>query len=50
MKSKVTISKDEGFIERRIKIITRFFNIILNNPKFDPEFCPEMKEFLSQGK
>lgn len=50
MKSKVSISKDEAFISRRIKIISRFFNIIMNNPLFDPDCCPELKEFLSQGR
>ncbi len=50
MKSKVSISKDEAFLSRRIKIITRFFNIIMNHPLFDPDVCPELKEFLSQGK
>lgn len=50
MKSKVSLSKDEAFISRRIKIIARFFNIIMNTSLFDPDLCPELKEFLSQGR
>ena len=50
MKSKVSLSKDEEFIQRRIKMISRFFNIIINNRLFDPDFCSEMKIFLSPGK
>ena len=37
MKSKVTVVKDEAFTKRRMRVIERFFNAILNDPLFDPD-------------
>jgi hypothetical protein len=50
MKSKVVISKDEEFVNRRLRTIERFMNIIMNDSLFDPEQCKEFKEFLSAGR
>lgn len=50
MKSKVTVIKDEAFINTRMRVIERFFTILLNDPDYNPETCKEIKEFLSEGK
>jgi hypothetical protein len=46
----VVISKDEEFINRRIRTIERFMNIVMNDSLFDPDHCKELKEFLSAGR
>lgn len=50
MKSKVTVAKDEAFIETRTRVIERFFTLLFNHKDYDPEQSKEVQEFLSEGK